>query len=154
AGLDWESRSRFEDAARRVKRLAGVVERAGGRFLLVDYYTDGLAASRRFFASQLRPEQVCYLTSDLRRAGEGMYKVDTVHWNRAGNELVAKCLYSLIRERGLLPKLGLKEWPEATTLAKEWLPRGDEEAQDEELEVIPPSRRKIAAAIDFSRLDG
>jgi lysophospholipase L1-like esterase len=151
-GLDWESRTRFEDAGRRTKELAGLVERAGGRYLLVDYYVDNLAASRRFIASQLRPEQVCYITSDLSRADEKEYKVDKVHWNRAGNELVAKAIYSVIRERGLLPKLELKDWPEATAVAKEWLGRGEEESLDEDLSLS--RKQKIAPLIEFGSLNG
>jgi lysophospholipase L1-like esterase len=153
-GLDWESRTRFEDAGRRVKRLADLVERAGGRYLLVDYYVDNLPGSRHYITSKLRPEQFCYLTSDLDRADEKKYKVDKLHWNRAGNELVAKALYELIRKRGLLPKLGLKEWPEATAVSEAWLPRGDEEAAEEDDGSVLVRHLKIDRAIDFTRLDG
>jgi len=154
SGLDWESRTRFEDAGERVKKLSDLVERGGGRFLLVDYYVDNLFASRRFITSKLRPEQVCYITSDLSRADDKKYKVDKIHWNRAGNELVAKAVYEVIRSRNFLPQLELKEWPEATAVANEWLPRGDEEALDEDEPVWMLRRRRIAPAIEFGKLDG
>jgi hypothetical protein len=121
---------------------------------LVDYYVDNLPASRRFITSKLRPEQVCYVTSDLSRADDKKYKVDKIHWNRAGNELVAKAVYEVIRSRNFLPQLELKEWPEATAVAKEWLPRGDEEAFDEDEPAWMLRRRKIAPEIEFGKLDG
>ena len=60
----------------------------------------------------------------------------------------------MIRSRNFLPQLELKEWPEATAVAKEWLPRGDEEAFDEDEPAWVLRRRKIDPAIEFGKLDG
>jgi hypothetical protein len=60
----------------------------------------------------------------------------------------------VIRSRNFLPQLELKEWPEATAVAKEWLPRGDEEAFDEDEPAWVLRRRKIDPAIEFGKLDG
>jgi lysophospholipase L1-like esterase len=149
-GLDYESRMRFEDAASRIARLADLVVKAGGRYLMVDYYVVQLPKSKKYFAARLKPEQVCYLPTDLARQDD--MKVDEIHWNRKGHELVAKALYSLIRERGLLPQLALADWPEATAVASEWLTKGEAEAAAEPTDKLP-GRRKIGPAIDFSDLD-
>jgi hypothetical protein len=149
-GLDFESRMRMEDAGRRIARLADLVVRSGGRYLMVDYYVVDLPRSKQYFTKTLTPDQVCYLPSLLARQDD--MKVDDMHWNRKGHELVAKALYSVVRERKLLPQLELADWPEATAVAREWLKKGEEEANGAPAEGPPPHRR-IGAAIDFSALD-
>jgi hypothetical protein len=152
-GLDWESRTRFEEAGRRVADLARRVEQAGGRYLLFDYYTGLLPASRHFITSQLRPEQVAYLPSALIQDARYRVAPDNAHWNRAGHELVARMAASLIRSRDLLPKLGLAAWPEADAAAREWLEAGEREASAEPRFDQTPGRRKIRAELDFTRVD-
>jgi hypothetical protein len=149
-GLDFESRSRFEEAGRRVADLARRVEAAGGRYLLVDNYSGLLPASRRYIASKLSPAQVCYLPSAPQREERWRVAKDNAHWNRAGHELVASLLYSVIRARRLLPALPLAEWPQADALAKEWLDQGDAEADGEPRF---DRRRSIASGLDFRNLD-
>ena len=149
-GLDFESRSRFEDAGRRVADLARRVEAAGGRYLLVDNYSGLLSASRRFIASKLAPAQVCYLPSAPQREERWRVAKDNAHWNRAGHELVASLLYSVIRARRLLPALPLADWPQADALAKEWLEQGEVEAAGEPRY---DRRRSVASSLDFRSLD-
>lgn len=149
-GIDYEGRSRLEDAGRRIARLADLVVRSGGRYLMADYYVGNLAKSRQYLASVLKPDQVCYLPSLL--SSHDDMKVDDAHWNRKGHELVAKALYWVIRERKLLPQLDLADWPEAAAVAREWLSKGDEEAAGPPIEA-PPGRRRIGASIDFARLE-
>jgi len=152
-GLDQESRARFEDAGRRVADLARRVEARGGRYLLVDNYSGLLPASRRFIASKLPPGQVCYLPTAPQRDDRWRISKDNAHWNRAGHELVASILYSVIRARRLLPALTLAEWPQADATAKDWLEQGEAEAGAEpRLDRLPP-RRSIRSAIDFHDLD-
>jgi hypothetical protein len=152
-GLDWESRSRFEEAGAFIADLARDVSAQGGRYLLVDYYTGLLPASRRFLASRLEAGQVVFLPTDLIQDERFRVAADDAHWNRAGHELVAKVLWATIRERGLLPQLGLSEWPEAAREAADWLGRGQEEAGRNPDPDKLPGRRTIASAIDFERLD-
>ena len=61
--------------------------------------------------------------------GLGIAK-DNAHWNRAGHELVARILYSVIRARDLLRPRQLAEWPQADEAAKEWLEKGEREASE------------------------
>src|SRR6185295_11805892 len=82
-GLDWESRTRFEEAGRRVVDLARRIEEAGGRYLLLDYYAGLLPASRQFITSKLRPEQVAYLPTDLFQDDRFRISSENTHWNRA-----------------------------------------------------------------------
>jgi lysophospholipase L1-like esterase len=149
-GFEYESRKRFEDAGSRIARLADLVVRSGGRYLMLDYYASDLPASKKYLAATLKPEQVCYLPSLLDRRED--LKADEFHWNRSGHEIVAKALYSVIRERKLLPQLDCADWPEATAVAREWLGKGEEEADGAPGDA-PPRRRKIGAAIDFAALD-
>jgi hypothetical protein len=152
-GLDWESRTRFEEAGRRVAELARLVEAGGGHYLMVDYYIGLLPASRHFIASRLRPEQVCYLPTALMQDDRYRISSGNPHWNRAGHELVARIAASLIRSRDLLPQLRFAEWPEADAAAKEWLEQGEREAAEEPRFDQTTGRRKIRPAIDFTRLD-
>lgn len=152
-GLDFESRSRFEQAAADIARLARDVEAQGGRYLLLDYYTGLLPASRHFLAKPLQPEQVAYLPTALQQDEKLRVSKDDAHWNRAGHELVAKLLYSLVEGRKLLPRLTLAPWPEADVLAADWLRRGaDEAAAEPEFDRLP-GRRSVGPTIDFDALD-
>lgn len=153
SGLDWESRMRFEEAAAAVVRLAAEVERGGGRYLLVDDFSGGLPVSRHFIASKLRPEQVCWLPTSLGKDERYRVAADDPHWNRAGHELVARALYSLLRARGLLPSLQLKEWPEADAAAQELDGKGRTEAEQEFVADRLPGKRRIESALDFEKLD-
>jgi hypothetical protein len=152
-GLEWESRTRFEEAGQRVADLARRVGQAGGRYLLVDYYSGLLPASRSFIASKLAPSQVCYLPTALIQDARYRVAPDNAHWNRAGHELVARLMTSLIRSRKLLPGIELTAWPEADADAKQWLEAGEREAAAEPRFDQTPGRRRIQAAIDFSRID-
>lgn len=152
-GLDEESRARFEDAGRRIADLARRVEAAGGRYVLLDYYTGLLPASRKFIAAQLRPEQVGYLPTALIQDKRYRIAADNAHWNPAGHELVARIAYSLVRSRKLLPGLALAEWSEADAAAAEWLGKGEAEAAEEPKFDVLPGRRRIRPALDFAALD-
>ena len=153
SGLDWESRTRFEEAGAAVVRLAAEVEREGGRYLLVDYFSGSLPASRQFIASKLRPEQVCYLPTSLSKDERYRVAADDPHWNRAGHELVATMLYSLLQQRGLLPALALKPWSEADAAAADLEGKGRKEAEQEFVADRLPGRRRIGSSVDFEKLD-
>ena len=152
-GLDWESRSRFEDAHAAIVKLRDEVVAAGGRYLLLDYFTGLLPVSRHFLAPGLGPAEVAYLPSALIQDERFRLGKEDAHWNRAGHELAAKLLYSRIVASGLLPQLGLEGWPEADALAKEWLEKGAAEAAPEPDLTRIPARRAIDSRIDFAKLD-
>jgi lysophospholipase L1-like esterase len=153
SGLDWESRTRFEQASAAICQLAHEVERGGGRYLLLDYFSSSLPASRRFITSKLKPEQVCYLPTSLSKDERYRVEKDDPHWNRAGHELVAKMLYALVQQRALLPQLGLKPWPAATAVVDDFEAKGRSEAEQDAGADRLPARRKIDGAVDFAKLD-
>jgi hypothetical protein len=153
SGLDWESRTRFEQAAAAIEQLARDVENEGGRYLLLDYFSSSLPASHHYITSKLKPEQVCYLPTSLSKDDRYRVAADDPHWNRAGHELVARMLYALLQQRALLPSLALKEWPEASAVVPDLEGKGRQEAEQEFLTDRLPARRKIESAIDFGKLD-
>jgi hypothetical protein len=152
-GLDWESRSRFEAAAADITRLAKAVAEGGGRYLMLDYYTGLLPVSRKFLTGGLDPQQVAYLPTALIQDVVLRVSEKDPHWNAAGNQLVAKLVYALIQQRGLLPQLALPDWKEASDLAADWLGRGEKEAAAEPQLDRVPGRRTIEPSVDFAKLD-
>ena len=153
AGLDHESRSRYERAEAAIFELATLAGECGGRYLLVDYFAGIPAIARHYLAKRLRPEQQAFLPSDL--IEDDRYRIGNgdLHWNRAGHDLMSRLLYELIRARGLLPKLALAEWPEAAALAADWWKRGEREAAPTPDFTQMPPRRSIGATVDFRSLD-
>jgi len=152
-GLDWESQSRFEEAGREIGRLARAVTAAGGRYLLFNSYSGLLATAQRQLAKELDPSQSVPFPSSFNKDDRFRNSKSDAHWNRAGHQKVALFLHDVIRTRGLLPKLPLKERPEAAAVVAELLPEAQREVER------PPTlkglleRRTISSSLDFRRID-
>ncbi len=112
-GIDAESRGRYRDAARDLGALARSVEDTGGRYLLLARWTRYLPLVPQQLAVELRPEQVAYVGDEFALEPRYWIEPGNAHWNRAGHEQIARLIYGLARERGLLPELGLAAWPAA-----------------------------------------
>ena len=113
-GLDWESRERFAASASEIGRLRRAVESLGGEYLLLIKGPGWLPAASQLLTTELEPEQVAYISNAFcfdksTWVGEG-----NNHWNRHGNERIAKLMYGLIQERGYLASIGLPEWRPAS----------------------------------------
>lgn len=114
-GLDWESRTRFAEAADDLARLAAAVEARGGRYRLVNYWDlrKMAVAHERLFV-KLRPDQLLNLSSPEFRDESLVISESDRHWNDAGCQRVAEFLHGAILERGLLPDLPLPADPAAS----------------------------------------
>jgi hypothetical protein len=151
--LDWEGRSRFEEAGRAVGELARDVAKTGGRYLLFDSYAGLLDVAQKNLASELAPEQsVVFPTSFNRDDRYRNSKADS-HWNRAGHEQAALFLFDVVQSRGLLPKLALEALPAAHEVGSKLLAEAENEVAHPKSFDKLLERRKIDASIDFRRID-
>lgn len=127
-GLDWESRARYERAARALRRLADELQSRGCPYLVLFHWPGRQALTRQFLASALAPQQVAWTPTRLDREPEYCVSDIDHHWSPAGHALVARGLYALVHERGLLPALQTGAWDEATATRAEWFDAGAAEA--------------------------
>jgi len=109
-GLDWESRTRFEQSAAEIGRLERAIEAQGGEYLLLIKGPGWLPAAGPHLSAELDESQVAYVSNAFcfdksTWVGEG-----NNHWNGHGNERIAKLMFGLIQGRGYLAELGLEEW--------------------------------------------
>ena len=147
AGLDHESKRRFDGARREIERLAEAVEAYGGRYLLLLHWGSSLAVAEEQWAERLPPARVAALPPGLKTDRRHILGPNDYHWNPRGHEHVARLLYALIRERGLLPRLDPGPWPEAeAALAAEADPGGPERRRDELIETRMRLVRKLSSS--------
>jgi len=153
AGLDWESRMRYRQAADEMLALAELVEARGGHYLAVFFWPGALPIVARRIGAELGPERCAFIPSSFR--GESEYRLSATdkHWNRAGNELVARLVYGLVHERGWLPRLELAAWDAATAAVARLHDAGlrESEAPAEESDLL--QGRVATERIDFTSLD-
>lgn len=152
-GLDWESRSRFEEAGRSIGALARAIGAMGGRYLLFNSYSGLLATAQGYLAKELQPPQSVPFPSSFNKDERYRNSRSDAHWNRAGHQQVALFLHDVIRTRGLLPKLPLRERPEAAAVVAALLPEAEREVAKPATLKGLLERRAIASALDFRRID-
>lgn len=115
-GLDQESRGRYAEATRQILALAQAVERDARRhYLLVSCLGDvGNTNLLEFLGGGLRDDQLLFVGHELLE--EERYRVSATdpHWNRSGQERLARFLFGAIQTRALLPGVDPAPWPEAT----------------------------------------
>jgi hypothetical protein len=148
---DFESRHRYEDAAREIGRLAALVRRSGGRYVAVAHWPGKSARLWRFLKETIEPKEFAVLPNRLWTDAEMILSRMDEHWSRRGHEEVARRLFTLIRVLDLLPQLALTPWPEAedpgrAELRKAWdaamgkQPRGFWEPPFEAVARLEPAR--------------
>ncbi len=151
--LDWESQERYRRAGDAIERLAHAVEAGGGRYLLLSSWTNRLDLSREWFASRLAPDAAAYVPRVFTENRDNWIRPDDGHWNPAAQRTLARLLYGLIAERGLLAGLDVPAWAEASRVVDEIDGAGRVEAA-RQLDVRGRARPlPIAAAVDFGALD-
>ena len=147
-GLGWESRSRLAEAAAAVGRLAREVERIDARYLMVGYWAGNNPVLDAALAPELAPRQRALISGAFGADAELHVSATDPHWNAEGHRRVARFLYALIHQRGLLPELDLAPWAEVD---EEW---GREVARVVAEAGSPrPQASELAAELDFSDLD-
>jgi hypothetical protein len=152
-GLDWESRTRFEEAGREIGRLARAVAAAGGRYLLFNSYSGLLATAQGHLAKELAPHQSVPFPSSFNKDERWRNSKSDAHWNRAGHQQAALFLHELIRTRGLLPKWPVRERSDAAAVVAALLPEAEHEVAKPATLKGLLERRVIAPAVDFRRID-
>ena len=152
-GVDHESRSRYEDLGEHVARLAREVERAGGHYLLASHWSHFKPKLLRHLAPRLDADQILHLPNAFWFDREYCNGPGDPHWNRRGHERFARLLFGVIRERELLPQLGLEPWPEVEQESRAFLATGHGEATGERPPRYWSTRRPVASTLDFRSLN-
>lgn len=129
-GLDWESRSRYEQAVDDLRRLQAEVEHVGGEYQLMLAWGKVQQAAFEGIGQHWPGEKTLFMSPTFGTVQENRVAPNDGHWSGIGNEKVAKMLYAKIVERRLLPELDLPVWEEASTLARDFLERGRLEARE------------------------
>ncbi len=152
-GLDYESRSRFEEAGREIGRLARAVDQRGGRYLLFIIGAGQLATAQHYLGKELAPERSVPFPSSFNRDERFRNSKSDPHWNRAGHEQAALFLYELVRARNLLPALALEPHPAATEVVQRLLPEAEQELKRPKTLKRALEDRTISSTIDFRNID-
>jgi hypothetical protein len=150
-GLDYESRSRYAEAAEHIRRLASAVTAAGGRYMLLVKWSQLVGGARDHLAAALPGVEVLYLPHAFSQAREHILSESNLHWNRAGNEAVARFLYGWLHKQDVLPALGPGAWDEATTLYERVRAEGDLEAARAPSGEAMAARPPLGSVLDFSQ---
>jgi len=150
--LDHESRRRYAEAADAILELDRAVEAVGGRYLLVAMWLFYMPMVKTHLAPDLAPEKLAFVSEAFLKDRSTWIHPRNNHWNRAGNERVAKLLYGLAHRRQLLPALELPAWDAATEEIGALHERGEREADDPAGLDWLFEWREIASSIDFDRL--
>lgn len=126
-GLDYESRSRYAEAAEAIGSLADATAELGGEYLLVLNFMGLQPVAMERLTTGLQARQWTTLPRILFR--EDRYRVSPRdgHWSPEGHRAVATYLYSLMQGREFLE---LPEWEEASNLEREWVGLIEDELPD------------------------
>ncbi len=149
-GLDHESRRRYADAGREIARLASTVE-PEGRYLLLGGWMGFNPMVEKHLAAALDESQTGYVSEGFSQDARFILSADNHHWNPAGHERIARLVYGLIVERGLLPGLPLPRWDEAAREVEEIHGQGLARARD--FEAFEDMLRHKAEAVLSSSFD-
>ncbi len=150
AGVDFESRRRYQDAVTHLSRLSDAVEQVGGNYLaLCTYWARIPCVAREQLLPGLRPEQVAYVTSAMSQDARFRVSEADSHWNRDGHQRIGKLLYALIQQRSLLPELPLTRWEEADSVLRELHEQGEAESKEQQSLKKRLRRASITRKLDF-----
>jgi hypothetical protein len=151
-GLDYESRSRYAEAADDIRGLASAVAGAGGRYMLLIKWSTFVGPARDHLVHALPGVTVHYLPHRFSHAREHILSETNVHWNRAGNQVLARFLYGWLQKEGVLPTLGLAPWNEASLLYEEVRAGGEREAAEAPSGDDLARQSPLASSLDFGAL--
>ncbi len=112
-GLDWESRTRYEEARASLLRLRDAVEATGGRYVVLLHWSVCAPAARRWLLPDFATDALVSLPDSFWNRRENWIGPTNPHWNARGMRQVAELLYGVIRARGLLDGLELGPSEEA-----------------------------------------
>ncbi len=127
-GLDHESRSRYDEVVHDLSRLASSLRQRNTRYLLLLKWSELAGAVRDLIVARLPDVETAYLPHRFSNAPKHTLSKENLHWNRAGNEAVAQFLFGWLEAEQILPRLGLRAWPEAERAYRDLRREGEGEA--------------------------
>jgi lysophospholipase L1-like esterase len=155
-GLDQESRERYAGAGADIAALARAVERGGGRYLLVGAWESYNPMVLEHLMAGLEERQRAFVSAAFTADTSYRHDEEDRHWNRAGHEAIARMLYGLIVERGLLPDLALEPWDEAERAAREIHGAGlgdARRAREYQAFLAGNARERVRSSFELAALD-
>lgn len=132
-GWGFDSLTRFEEARSWLAALRQGMAKLPGhpRHLLLVHWHHYNPVFHARLGRSLEPESLFYLPVRFWNREEYHNSPEDLHWSPAGHRAVARILYTLIRERGLLPLPNLERWPEAEEETRALAEEGWKEAEAE-----------------------
>ena len=117
-GADWESRQRYKGLADEIGKLVPLIRQSGARYLAVSHWANLSPRLWRYLSDVIDQKDFIVLPPHLAKDPELILAETDTHWSEKGHELVAKLLFSEIRQKDLLPELALSPWPETEEFAR------------------------------------
>ncbi|MFN7950775.1 MAG: hypothetical protein U0610_03535 [bacterium] len=144
-GFDYESRHRYDEAASAIQRLRVDLDRTSGRYALLVHWFQFTSLAREQLVTRLPGVEHAYLPASFARAADRVVSERNIHWNRHGNEEIARFLYGWIVAKGMLPGLTLGDWPEAAELYRRVAAEGEALAAE-----APAPAPELLSRLDFA----
>ncbi len=112
-GLDGESRERYRQASASLNELSSAVQAVGGRYLCLFMWLYFQPMVEPHLAAGLPAAEIGFVSEAFLKDRSLWASADNNHWNAQGSQRVAKLIYGLAQQRGLLPQLSLPAWESA-----------------------------------------
>ena len=128
-GLDHESRSRLDEAARWFARLSSAVEEQGGRYLLVGNWDVLNGVLSRELEGRLPASRLVFLPAAFVEDQALRVSREDRHWSAAGHRELARMLLGHALAQGLVPALGLPPDPDLEREAASFFEAGRTDAE-------------------------
>lgn len=154
AGLDFESCQRFAQAREALLALESAQRARGGAYLALLNWPEMAPVAREQLLDALPEASRAHVPRRVHDDPALRVSPTDAHWSAAGMDAVARHLYALIRQRGLLRGAELPPWPEAESLSAGWEAAGAAEAAGRFDLAAWTGGEALLAALDLTRLDG
>lgn len=117
-GLDGESHARLASSAQAVRGLRDALRARGTPYLVLFHWSTWSDVANRHIGAGLAPEERAFVSRAFRADKSTWISPQDQHWNRNGNERIARLLYGLIVERDLLPAAAPAPWDAAANAVR------------------------------------
>jgi len=147
-GVDWESQEYYRRAREAIENLAGELERRGVNYTHVYHWSNWNAVARKHLQGSLRDDQQAMIPETFQERAEFWIGPQDRHWNALGSIRVAELLYSLIRQRDLLPDVELPSLLEKDEDARAVWAAGEQELPDREDPLLMARWQEFGSSLD------
>jgi hypothetical protein len=147
-GVDWESQEYYRRAREAIENLAGELDRRGVNYTHVYHWSNWNAVARKHLQGRLRDDQQAMIPEEFYKRPEFWIGPRDQHWNALGSTRVAELLYSLIRQRDLLPGVELPSLLDKDEAARTVWAVGEQELPDRADPLLMASWQDFGSSLD------